>query len=284
MLEEGSSNIDKSNVVIQSLWIGGELSPLELLTLKSFLYHGHEFHLYVYYPIETELPQGVILKDAREILPEDAIFTYKYGNKKGLGKGSFAGFADIFRFKLLYDKGGWWVDMDVTCMKPFSILSAYFFRSHDYHLATNSIIKCPPNSRLMYNCYLRAKDKVNQENRYWTLPSAILSDEISKLNLTKYVVDKFCNPDRWELIALYREYAYPVSPNYYAIHWMNEEWKRRGWEKQELEFDQALDNLLIKKRILLKYNVKNRLGRVYGYYLMVRLGFVQIYNKVKNKA
>ena len=34
------------NKVIKSLWIGDQLSRLEQLCIKSFLYHGHEFHLY----------------------------------------------------------------------------------------------------------------------------------------------------------------------------------------------------------------------------------------------
>ena len=33
---------------IQSLWIGGELSPMEQLSIASFLAHGHEYHLYSY--------------------------------------------------------------------------------------------------------------------------------------------------------------------------------------------------------------------------------------------
>ena len=34
--------------IIQSLWIGGSLSNLEILSIKSFLQNGHTYHLYTY--------------------------------------------------------------------------------------------------------------------------------------------------------------------------------------------------------------------------------------------
>ena len=33
--------------IIQSLWIGTELSNLERLSIKSFIDNGHTYHLYV---------------------------------------------------------------------------------------------------------------------------------------------------------------------------------------------------------------------------------------------
>lgn len=61
-----------SNRVIQSLWVHGRLSPMERLCIRSFLAHGHEFHLYAYGPLEG-VPEGTRVVDAREILPEDRV-------------------------------------------------------------------------------------------------------------------------------------------------------------------------------------------------------------------
>ncbi|MCF8323269.1 MAG: hypothetical protein K9I26_09045, partial [Flavobacterium sp.] len=96
--------------IIQSLWIGDTLSLNEQLCITSFLFHGHEFHLYTYGTIKN-VPDDTIIKDANRIIPSDKIFKYR--------KGSYAGFADWFRYKLLFEKGGFWVDTDVICMKPF---------------------------------------------------------------------------------------------------------------------------------------------------------------------
>ena len=42
---------------------------------------------------------------------------------------SFAGFSNFFRYKLLLEKGGWWVDTDVVCLAPFDFPTPYVFAS-----------------------------------------------------------------------------------------------------------------------------------------------------------
>ena len=61
--------------IIQSLWIGNTLSTMEIYSLKSFLNTGHTVHLYVYEVINN-IPDGVIIKDGNDILPENLIFKY----------------------------------------------------------------------------------------------------------------------------------------------------------------------------------------------------------------
>src|SRR5215471_6623997 len=101
---------DESNSRVQSLWIGTRLSTMECLSIASFVHYGHAFHLYAYDEIQN-LPSGVTVLDANEILPRSSIFTYR-------GNGSVAGFANHFRYKLLMDRGGWWADLDMVCLRP----------------------------------------------------------------------------------------------------------------------------------------------------------------------
>ena len=54
--------------VVQSLWIGPELSTLEVLSCQSFIKCGHIFHLYTYEPVKN-IPRGVKVLDANQILP-----------------------------------------------------------------------------------------------------------------------------------------------------------------------------------------------------------------------
>ena len=97
--------------IIQSLWIGDPLSKIERLCIQSFLDNGHEFHLYVYDDIGN-IPDGVTVKDANEILPATFIFRNDVG--------SFAGFSNWFRYEMLAKCGGMWTDMDMICLKPFA--------------------------------------------------------------------------------------------------------------------------------------------------------------------
>ena len=108
-----------SNHVIQGLWFGESLTNLERLCMKSFMDNGHEFHLYVYDELQ-DIPQGVIVKDANEIVPRTRIKEFRW----------FAGFSDFFRYMLLAKKGGWYVDMDVICLRPLDfLLSMYLPRT-----------------------------------------------------------------------------------------------------------------------------------------------------------
>ena len=64
-----------SNRVIHGLWIGAHLSRMEDLSIRSFLAHGHEYHLYTYGRIDN-VPDGVVIMDANEIISADKIFKY----------------------------------------------------------------------------------------------------------------------------------------------------------------------------------------------------------------
>ena len=117
--------------VIQSLWIGDPLSKLEQLCIQSFLDNGHEFHLYVYTAIGN-VPSGVIIKDGNEILPNQFIFRDDHG--------SVASFSDWFRYALLIMHGGFWVDMDMICIKPFAFSESFVFGLEKENLAGVSVI------------------------------------------------------------------------------------------------------------------------------------------------
>ena len=72
------------------------------LSASSFVNGRAKYDLYSYDPISA--PVGVRLQDASEILPRGELF---------FAAGSYSAFSNVFRYNLLYSKGGWWVDMDV---------------------------------------------------------------------------------------------------------------------------------------------------------------------------
>ena len=102
------------NKVVKSLWLGSALTNLERMCINSFIKNGHEFHLYTYNNI-LGVPLGAVIKDANEIIDAKEIFCYRDPQHNG----SFSAFSNWFRYKMLYELGGYWVDMDMTCLKPF---------------------------------------------------------------------------------------------------------------------------------------------------------------------
>jgi hypothetical protein len=88
---------------------------LEWVCMASFLRHGAEFHLFTD-DLERKVPDGVVLRDSRTLIGRNPV---RYSERSGK-KGSLAMAADIARMKWLRDNGGWWVDMDVVCLKSFA--------------------------------------------------------------------------------------------------------------------------------------------------------------------
>lgn len=127
---------------IHALWIGDTLGKISQCCLTSFIRRGHSVYLHTYGNI-TDLPDGVIISDANKIIPKEHIFKHKK-------TGSYAVFADIFRYKLLKYIDGIYVDCDVYCLKPLSIPKhGYLFGFEEDDRINNAILSLPQKSQLL---------------------------------------------------------------------------------------------------------------------------------------
>jgi hypothetical protein len=217
--------VDISNRTVHGLWVGARLSRLELLTIHSFAAHGHDFVLWTYSGIEQPLPPRVEVRDAAQVLPADCVFRRSAPDREiGVGRGSFAGFSDLFRYKLLYEQGGYWVDMDVTCLRPLDFREPYVFRSHRLG-AVGNVMKCPPGSRLMKLTYDRAVRALHDDCE-WHFGNRALNESIRELALTKFIRDDLGNPDLWSTgVCPFVVGNAPVPKQFFIIHWLHECWK-----------------------------------------------------------
>lgn len=93
---------------VHMFWAYGPFSQLEHLCAKSFISLGYPLQIWSYDGLDNA-PKGARLRDAREILPEARVFTYK--------SGSYAAFADLFRYTLLNRETGLYVDTDIVAVK-----------------------------------------------------------------------------------------------------------------------------------------------------------------------
>jgi mannosyltransferase OCH1-like enzyme len=98
------------------------------------------------------IPAGCECADAREFLPESAVFAYQ----RGSGQGSYAAFADIFRYKLLLDRGGWWVDTDVVCLAREAPDVRESLAREDLNHVNSAIMRFPAGHPAMQAAYERA--------------------------------------------------------------------------------------------------------------------------------
>lgn len=109
-----------SDYQVAALWIGGALSFLEQLCLKSFVDAGQHIRLYHYDPIPN-VPAGVELADAAEILPRTGFLRHER-------TGSPALHSDLFRYHMLarLDRTIW-ADTDAYCVRPFDTPNGHFY-------------------------------------------------------------------------------------------------------------------------------------------------------------
>jgi hypothetical protein len=129
---------------VGTLWIGGALSWLEQLCLKSFVDQGQKITLFSYEDIPN-VPDGVTRRDGREVLQTETFIKYEK-------KDSFALFADQFRLHMIHQNPGMiWVDTDVYCHRPMDYDSDYVmgFELPGGHRVNNAVLGMPADSALM---------------------------------------------------------------------------------------------------------------------------------------
>jgi hypothetical protein len=122
------------------LWIGPQLGPIAAACLRSFARVGHRLVLHVYDP-PSDVPVEVELEDASRTIPRDRIFRHSK-------TGSFAAFADLFRYELLANGAGIYVDCDVYCVRPLQH-SDYLFGLEDDSKLNGAVLALPPSSPML---------------------------------------------------------------------------------------------------------------------------------------
>jgi hypothetical protein len=232
--------------VIQGLWYGTTtLGQMERLSVNSFLRHGHEYHLYSYEDI-VNLPRGAVLKDARQIHPTFEMIRNRDGKVLG------AAFSDLFRYKLLHDRGHYWADLDVVCIRPFDfdepvVLAAELHRpnvklKHPIDTQSNIGINCnvmrfPARSAEMAFCYEQALHFDRSQ-----LVFGEIGPELTTRCALKFELQRFIKPPRTFNPVNYfdfRDLVNPrrkpmISPDTYAIHLWSGAWGNRTWKQKLL--------------------------------------------------
>jgi Alpha 1,4-glycosyltransferase conserved region/Glycosyltransferase sugar-binding region containing DXD motif len=138
--------------IFQSFWHGGALPPYEQLCLKSFVDCGHAVDLYTY-DVNLAVPSGVRICDATALANQNEVFVYA----DGFGVGSPAAFSDLFRYMLLVEKGGWWIDTDVVCLTDRIPFVEEFFAYEEADVINGATMYFKPRHPVMIQCLDQAR-------------------------------------------------------------------------------------------------------------------------------
>lgn len=213
------------NDTIHMLWIGNELSTLERLSLSSFIAHGHRVILHVYGEV-AGIPTGVTLADGNRVMPSSAIFQYAQHE-------TYAGFANFFRYKLLLEQGGWWVDTDAVCLKRFDFPQEHVIPTEwtPTRQATicNGLLKAPLGSPAMEYAWRVCQTKDTRALKWGETGPRLLGEAVQACALESYTVPPavFCPIPYYEWqCVLDPGRVWEFDSSTYAVHLWNEMWRR----------------------------------------------------------
>lgn len=217
---------------IQSLW-WGPMTNLERLSAASYVKNGHPYHLYTYKTFGGIInpPDGVVVKDAEEILPISEVAPFAH----------LANFADLFRVKLLLDRGGWWCDADSICLKPFDFPDEHVLVRHirwagaeDQLIMFNAHFKLPagsPVSQWMFEEMRKYLTQRAYQNLDWEYALQILTRAALKFELSWLPAKLFIPLPWWEWGRQLEATPFEIPEECYAVHLWHTEWSQSRFDR-----------------------------------------------------
>ena len=224
-------------------WAKGPMSRLEYLCMKSFV--DQNYRLLVWsYDDSLEIPEKAILRDANKVVDESKLFLNR--------RGSYAGFSDYFRYKVLNRFGGLYADTDVIAVRPAQELpkKQFLVTEHTRKKAFNRYI----NGNVIYNpnpqkgnvidlalAYTRRfpKDDVEWAEIGPDLLSAIV--HIYPRHDFEIQPPVFANPLAWWECPqkLLTDDSDGLSEKSFFLHCYNEMWREAGIDKNKAVLQQG---------------------------------------------
>jgi hypothetical protein len=143
--------------------------------------------------------------DANEILPASSVFTYQRGEMAG----HLSGFADWFRYELLHQRGGWWVDTDMICLAPFEegdgdhVFASVWEPDTPRYVNNNVIFARAPGSAVMAACAERCRERGSDIEHAETGP-VLLHETVRRFGLERQVTPpSLYNPIQYRDVELF---------------------------------------------------------------------------------
>ncbi len=210
-----------------SFW-HGTLNPFAYGCLASFPVAGASLRVFSYDP-RLDLPPGVRLEDARAICADESLTRRFIAN----GKPSIATFADMFRYRMIRDKGYCWVDADILCLtKPaFDGDDVIFCRQADAvgtSLINNAVLRLPPSHPALAELVATGEAAIDVDQRWGALGPFLLTPVLERYGLyDRALASHVCYPIEpeqfWKLfLPAYRDWALEAARGATFVHLWSE--------------------------------------------------------------
>jgi hypothetical protein len=228
MAETFDSNSGPDRVV-RCFW-HGPFSPYEALCLSSFVARGIAVELFSEGPVPG-LPAGVTRRNAREILDRDvALYRHEFdGPSPSLH-------SNHFRYALLEQSGGWWIDTDVMLMASSLPVTDIFVARQSDHELNGSAMRFPPGHPLIKAARERTADVLDSARWGDTGPkllTALQPEYAPHLPIAPRESAYGIGADEFQkfLLPEAREEVETRTANSTFVHLWNEMWRKAGVPK-----------------------------------------------------
>lgn len=228
----------------------GPITKYEIASLLSIKKSGFEVNFWCFN--DYDVPKGIIIRNAGEILSKEFIDTYTqtFWNQddetkpKNSRQWSVTLYSDMLRYELLSRFGGWWFDLDVLCIKNADAFEdlynkkdicvgfTYFESKEKYGI--NIAIFSIPNKTIAKEILDRAKSLIKTSNVHpWGIigPEMIATYVREKDIFNEVLHEDLFNPIGGNLTDIWidsdlldpgmveKHFEYKRSS--YALHWYN---------------------------------------------------------------
>ena len=130
---------------INCFWFSGPLGDVEHVCLLSMLKQDHKVRLFCYEAL-ANVPAGIEIVDAREILPRDEFIFHNESGSPALG-------SNRLRYRIMKMGLGLWFDTDVILIKPIDLDDDYIFGWQDDVSINGAVLFLPKTADVTEEIY-----------------------------------------------------------------------------------------------------------------------------------
>src|SRR5262245_29437184 len=120
-----------------SFWSFAPLTYIERLCLQSMLAAGHPVVVYTY-DGPLDVPAGVVVKDANEIVQRERVFLHAES-------GNLGPFSDFFRYEAMRRSIGTWTDLDMLFLRDIADMGETIVGWHNDTIINGAVLLLPPD-------------------------------------------------------------------------------------------------------------------------------------------
>ena len=210
---------------VRTFWQGASIPLYQQACLVSFVRRGHRVEVFTYLG-ETNFPPGLHVRDAREILPEGSVLRSLPGGQTGIH-------AHLFRYAVLEQLGGWWIDPDVLLMQPDLPEGDIYIAPPDVFRRTPvAVLKFPAGHPLIAEARRRADLPGSDPAAWERAGSGLLSELLSDCDILSQA-EEGLGPISWLNVPdLFdpgrREDLRVAAAGSRFLHLQDEVWRRAG--------------------------------------------------------